>query len=279
MNRNIDELVLLSKDIVDQAIKTYQPKAIVMMFSGGDDSLATYILAKQLGLKFDYTIHGNTRTGIRETFNFVIRSTEAFGERLIVADAGDAYVKYINRKGFFGKGESAHAFSYHILKWTHFRRVVSQYLRKRRHNFPILFINGARRSESARREKTMASPYRTVTNNNIWVNLINDWDKQETIDYIEGSGIPRNPVAVKLCRSGECMCGTMQTGGDRIEAGYFFPDWKEWIDELDKEITKKHGWGWNENMPKKLIVPPSILMADQIMCVGCKVNYQNFSIN
>jgi 3'-phosphoadenosine 5'-phosphosulfate sulfotransferase (PAPS reductase)/FAD synthetase len=274
MKKNIDDLIKQSKEIFDIAVATYQPKAIVMMFSGGDDSLTTYLLARQLGIKFDYTIHGNTRTGIQETTDFVAKSTESFGDRLLMADAGDSYVKYVTRKGFFGKGNTAHSYSYHILKYNHFRRVVSHNLRKGRRNYPILFINGARQSESERRKVTMVSPYRVIAKNNIWVNLINDWDKNNTTDYLEGIGANRNPVAVQLCRSGECMCGTMQTQGDRVEAGYFFPKWKQWIDELDKEIIKLHGWGWNENMPKKIIVPPSIETADQTMCTGCKVNYQ-----
>lgn len=278
MKKNIDDLIKQSKVIFDIAIATYKPKAIVMMFSGGDDSLTTYLVARQLGIKFDYTIHGNTRTGIQETTDFVIKSTDSFGDRLLMADAGDAYVKYVKRKGFFGKGDGAHSFSYHILKWTHFRRVVSQHLRKKRKNYPILFINGARQSESERRKETMISPYRVVHGGqiNIWVNLINDWDKDNTIEYLDGLGVKRNPVSVQLCRSGECMCGTMQTKGDRVEAGYHFPKWKQWIDELDKEIIKLHGWGWDENMPKgkKVIVPASIENAEQVMCTGCKVNYQ-----
>lgn len=269
----------LSREIYAKALLDFKPKAVVLMFSGGDDSLTTYHVAKELGIKFDYVIHGNTRTGIEETSQFAANEVERMGDRYLVADAGDAYVNYVMRKGFFGKGDSAHNFSYHVLKIQHFRKVVSKYLRQRRREFPILFINGARQSESERRMETMVNPYRRdpAAPNNIWVNLINDWHKPECQDYLEGNGIERNPVSVKLCRSGECMCGTMQTEGDRNEAGYYFPKFKKWLDELDKVVIEKHGFGWNDTGPPKPKKQTEQLDIFQPMCTGCKINYDKFT--
>jgi 3'-phosphoadenosine 5'-phosphosulfate sulfotransferase (PAPS reductase)/FAD synthetase len=272
----MNELIRQSKEIYDVAVSTYKPKTTVLMLSGGDDSMTAYYVAKELGVKFDFAIHGNTRTGIEETTEFAISEIEKNGDKLLLADAGDSYIKYIVRKGFFGKGNHAHNFSYHILKWTHFRRVVSQHIRKRRKNFPILFINGARQSESERRKVTMVSPYKQIGGgSNIWVNIINHWDRHHCLDYLEGNGIKRNPVSILLCRSGECMCGTMQTEGDRQEASFHFPRFKERIDVIDSVISKLHGWGWNDSMPKgKVLLAPKIITdVSQVMCTGCKVNY------
>lgn len=269
----MNDLILHSKEIIEKAIADFKPNAIVMMFSGGDDSLTCYHVARDLNIKFDFTIHGNTRTGIPDTTEFAIKETEKLGDKLLMADAGSSYENYVMRKGFFGKGLGAHAFTYHILKQDHFERVVSHNIRQRRRGVKILFINGARRQESANRLITMASPYKVTQRrpNDMWVNLINEFTKEDCKDYLEGNCIERNPVSVNLCRSGECMCGTMQSTGDRVEAGYFYPKWKAWLDELEKKVIDKHGWGWNDNKPK----PGSLKQLDmfQPMCTGCKINY------
>jgi 3'-phosphoadenosine 5'-phosphosulfate sulfotransferase (PAPS reductase)/FAD synthetase len=259
------------REIIIQAQTEFKPQATVFMFSGGDDSLTTGHVAKELGIKFDFIIHGNTRTGIEETTEFARKESEKFDAKYLEADAGDSYVNYVMRKGFFGKGLGAHAFTYHILKQDHFERVVAKHIRQRRRNFKILFVNGARRTESENRLITMASPFKVTKRrpNDMWVNLINEFTKEDCRNYLDGNSIDRNPVSVNLCRSGECMCGTMQSQGDRNEAGFFYPGWKKWIDELEKEVKAKHGWGWNENKPKqKTIIKDTF----QPMCTGCKIN-------
>jgi len=270
----MNDLLLKSKEIYDFAMLTYKPKAVVLMLSGGDDSLTCAHVAKELGIKIDFVIHGNTRTGIQDTTDFAIKEAKNLGHKLLLADAGNSYVDYVMRKGFFGKGNDAHNYSYHILKWNHFSRAVSANIRHRKRNFPILFLNGARQSESERRKITMISPYNVMKGkeNNIWVNLINHWDNHECKDYLNGNSINRNPVSINLCRSGECMCGTMQTQGDRVEAGYFYPEWKKWIDSLEKQVKEKHGWGWNENKPKAKPLSNQIEIF-QPMCSGCKVDF------
>lgn len=267
-----NELILGSKEIYDKALIDFKPKAVVLMVSGGDDSLTTYHVAKELGIKIDFVIHGNTRTGIPDTTEFVRKEVDKMGDHYLEADAGSSYVDYVLRKGFFGSGSMAHNYSYNILKLNHFKATVSLYLRKKQRNFPILFINGARRMESERRKKTMISPYRFTEafKNNIWVNLINEWEKSDCKDYLEGNGVKRNPVSVNICRSGECMCGTMQTKGDRAEAAYFYPAWAKELDALEMKAKELHGFGWGENKPKQKDVNQIEMF--QPMCVGCTKN-------
>lgn len=269
-----------SKEIAEKAIKDFKPKAIVLMFSGGDDSLTAYHVAKELGVKTDYIIHGHTGTGIKETFDFVQHETRRNGDRLLVSDAKHAYTDYVLRKGFFGKGIEAHTYAYHVLKITHFRKIVSKHLRQRRKNYPVLFINGARRKESENRMKTMIEPYRRdpASNQNIWVNIINEWEKKDCLNYLEGNGIERNPVSKNLCRSGECMCGTMQTDGDRKEASFFYPEWGKWLDELEAEVLKRFPWKWGENINKRhhqeMNGQMNMFSDFQPMCTGCKINLE-----
>ena len=264
-----EDLIPFHKEIIERAILEYKPKAIVIMLSGGDDSLAAYVMCKILGIKIDFVIHGYTRTGIKETTDFAIKTAADFEDNLLIADAGDSYVKYVMRKGFFGTGQRAHTYAYHVLKANHFQKTVSKYIRKSRRNFPILFINGARRNESENRKKTMKNPIK-VQGNDIWVNIINEFSKPQTIDLIEGNGLCRSAVSVNLCRSGECMCGTMQSEGEYLEAKFFYPDWGKEMDALRQTVKNKHGWDWGTNMPDHIPMEKMGQMnMFQPMCVGC----------
>jgi len=152
---DISNLLDQSKQTIEIAIKQYQPKAIAMMFSGGDDSLTAYHVLKQLDYTLDCVIFGNTRTGIPDTAQFIENEVSRNNDKLVIADAGSSYERYVRRKGFFGKGHTAHNFSYHVLKKEHFEKAVSRHLRKGRKNYPILFVNGARRQESQNRMVSM----------------------------------------------------------------------------------------------------------------------------
>src|SRR5690606_7828538 len=161
---NKQNLLESSQIVLKRAIREYSPKAIVLMFSGGDDSMTAYYVAKELGVKFDFVIHGNTRTGIQETSEFAVKEIEKNNDNLLIADAKDAYIRYVMRKGFFGSGINAHTYSYHILKSEYFSKTVSKHIRQRQRNFPILFINGARRNESENRKITMKNPIKVLKN-------------------------------------------------------------------------------------------------------------------
>lgn len=269
----MNDLIKESKEIYDRAVKDFKPSAVVLMLSGGDDSMTAWNVARELGIKLDFIIHGNTRTGISETTDFVRKEVNRWScGKYLEADAKTAYTDYLIRKGFFGAGLSAHAFSYHILKQDHFESTVAKNIRQRRRDFKILFLNGGRRNESENRKITFKNPIKVTKRrpNDIWVNIINEWDKSDCKDYLDGNGIRRNPVSINLCRSGECMCGTMQSKGDRIEAAYFYPDWGARLDALEKHIKSLHGFGWGETKPKQRDVRQGDLF--QPMCVGCTKN-------
>jgi 3'-phosphoadenosine 5'-phosphosulfate sulfotransferase (PAPS reductase)/FAD synthetase len=240
-----------SREILRAAIDQFRPTHIVSMVSGGKDSAASDQVARELDVKIDLVIHGNTRCGIPETSQFV-RDTYGRLSELVEADAGSAYEDYVLRKGFFGKGVGAHGFAYRVLKATPFRKVISEHIRKGKRDVRVLLLNGARKDESENRQKHLqvwrqdpAMP------GNIWVNLIHDWSQDDRDAYLESRETPINPVAKALCRSGECMCGTMQTDAERIEAAILYPKWGKWISELEKEAIRLHGFGWGAAFPRR----------------------------
>lgn len=264
--RTLDEAIAQSAFYARTAIEWYAPKHIVTMVSGGNDSAACHALAVELGLPITMTIHGRTGCGLRGTQDFV-EAHYGNDAPLLIADAGTAYEDYVLRKGFFGKGRAAHGFAYRVLKAQPFRKLISKELRQGKSNTPILLLNGAFRAESDNRMATLrrarADPASPM---NIWFNLIHDWTPAIRDEYLRSRNVPVSPVAKALCRSGECMCGTMQTDAERIEAEAFDPSWGQWLSDLEAEVIQKHGFGWGRDLRKSIPDQPDLFMP---MCVGC----------
>lgn len=256
--------------LMNDAITSYQPTHIVAMVSGGRDSAAAHAIAEEMGIPIDLILHGNTRTGIPETTRFV---TDHYGNKrqdFAIADAGDAYERYVMRKGFFGKGRTAHNFSYRILKADPFRAAISRLIRQRKRGVRVMLLNGARASESDNRRINL-SPVR-MDKANMWVNICHHWTDGDRDAYLESRQLPINPVAKALCRSGECMCGTMQTTGDRNEAAALYPAWGAWLSDLEAAVKAKHGYGWGDTGPKYKDPRQDDLF--QPMCAGCSRSAQ-----
>ena len=152
---NIETLIEQSKEIVNKAVVDYDPYAVLVAVSGGDDSLTAYHLTKYLGIPIDGILHINTQTGIEETTIFVRNLADKENVSYFEGDAGTAYDEYILRKGFFGRGLKAHSYAYHILKKTVITKVLAT-IRQRKRNRKILIINGARITESDNRAKNFA---------------------------------------------------------------------------------------------------------------------------
>lgn len=247
----------------------------VAMISGGDDSLTAYYVAKEIGIKFDAIMHGVTGTGVKQTTEFVRDFAASEGVPYVEASAGDAFEKYVLRKGFFGVGQQAHTYAYHILKHGPFRKALSKNFRKRRRNIRILLINGARYNESENRKKSKPNTinYDPGQRNNVWVNIIHHWSKSDCLAFLKHVEARRNPVTLLCHRSGECLCGTMQNKETREEISSFYPEWGEWLDDLERRVIEKHGFGWGESMPQwKVEVGrgQKFLPGFAPMCVSCE---------
>jgi 3'-phosphoadenosine 5'-phosphosulfate sulfotransferase (PAPS reductase)/FAD synthetase len=239
-----------STAILKSAVETFSPTHIVSMVSGGKDSAASDQVARELGVKIDFVMHGNTRCGIPETSQFVRETYGKLGD-IVEADAGTSYEDYVLRKGFFGQGIGAHGFAYRVLKATPFRKAISKCIRQGKRGVRILLLNGARKDESENRQKHLQLWRRDPASpGNIWVNLIHDWSQDDRDEYLNSRDTPINPVATALCRSGECMCGTMQSKAERIEAALLYPQWGRWLKALEQEALRLHGFGWGDPFPK-----------------------------
>lgn len=275
----MSELLNGSREILQNAIEKFKPYAIVSMFSGGDDSLTAYHVLRELGCNPDYIVHGNTRTGIQQTTEFVRQFSRDEGIPLLEADAGTAYENYVLENGFFGRGLKAHTYSYHILKAGPLRKVISKHIRQGKRNRVVLMISGARISESENRKNNLTEPVDSdpSAKSNKWVNIIRYWQKADCLEFLQSIHAHRNPVTQTMNRSGECLCGTMQSPATRAEAAMLYPEWGKWLNDLERRVIDRHGYGWGVNVPKSL----SLIRAGQKqfdfmpMCAGCKLEYAN----
>jgi 3'-phosphoadenosine 5'-phosphosulfate sulfotransferase (PAPS reductase)/FAD synthetase len=276
-NNDLTQRFVESKEIVQKAIVDLKPYAIGLMLSGGTDSITALQVAIMLGVPIDFIMHGVTGTGLKDCRKYVHQVAERTGIKLIEANAGNAFENYVKRKGFFGKGATAHKYSYHILKANPFAASTSKHFRKRIPNRKILLLNGVRIEESENRADNFGDiTTRAQANSpqNIWVNIIHWWSKKECLQLLDSEGIKQSPVALALGRSGECNCGTMQNEADSIAAAEYDPDFKAWLWPIRKYCIEKFGWdiGQNPN-PKRLQEikkEASILSNDMPMCVSCK---------
>lgn len=267
MSAPVESMLDRSRAIVRQAIDQFRPTHIVSMVSGGKDSACSDQVARDLGLKIDFVIHGNTGCGIPQTTQFV-RETYGRAGEYVEASAGTAYEDYVLRKGFFGKGIAAHGFAYRVLKATPFRKAVSANIRKRQRDVRVLLLNGARKDESTNRQKNLAvTRPDPAAPGNLWVNIIHNFSQSDRDNYLIERGTPINPVAKQLCRSGECMCGTMQSTAERIEAALLYPKWGQWLKDLEAAVRNRHNFGWGEAFPRARSFGQQDLF--QPMCTDC----------
>ena len=255
----------LSAERMERVIREYQPTHIIGTVSGGRDSAGEIEFALDMGVKIDAILHCRTGTGIPQTTEHVVDYYGNLGPDFILADAGEAYERYVMRKGFFGIGPAAHRFSYHVLKADPMRAAISRSIRKRQRGVRVMLLNGARASESANRRVNLKEV--RLDKGNLWVNIIHDWTNGDRDRYLRIRQTPINPVAVQLCRSGECMCGTAQTKQERLEAAAIYPEWGAWLHDLERRAKAKFGWGWGETMP--LPADPDQLDMFQPLCGGC----------
>jgi len=278
---SIESLLDQSREILDRAIVDYSPYAKVIMFSGGNDSRLVYWVLRALGHRPDAIIHGETGTGIPECHRFCREFAAANDERLIVANygAGENYRRRLLRKGWFGRGMRPHSMAYHILKYQPFYKAVSDTFRHRKRHRNVLMLCGARAAESRNRAENYAKSYYNPDPSiaaNIWVNLVWEWSDADKRDFLAEQPGQQGLVPSLLHRSGDCMCGTMQSKQEGEEAAYWFPDWAEgWWNPLRQEVREAgFSWDWGDNLPKSLArlerVDPLAPQPFMPACIACQ---------
>ena len=273
----VSELVGEARDLLNLAIEQHVANdgrmvaATVILFSGGNDSTVLAHLFRDVA---DYAAHANTTIGIEQTRDFVRNTCEEWGLPLLERKPPreiDHYRSLVLDQGFPGPGH--HFKMFQRLK----ERVIQQVQRElvgNPYRERVVFLAGRRRDESERRASV---PEMERAGSRVYVSPLVNWTKLDLTTYRLMQGdVPVNEVSDLIHMSGECLCGSFASAGEREEISYWFPEVFEEIAALESEIADRDDipehrktWGWGSD--------PAVLKASRTraskvgaLCSSCE---------
>ena len=260
--------------ILQEGIDRFSPVKILLLFSGGHDSLvSTHLSAMWLMRKgLDFTVyHGDTTIGIPQTQEFVISICQKYGWDLTIQQppAGDQYIDIVKQYGFPGPTKTSHMFMYRRLKERALRSYVTSCKSSKFARQNVLLVSGVRRDESTIRMGYVDEVKKEERSSRVWASPIFWWTEEQCKEYIDKHSLPRNPVKDKLCISGECLCGCYAKPEERSEINAAYPDVGQHLDQLEA-IAKQNGHNWNWGQGPSKWKKKSNSEHPMFMCVGCE---------
>lgn len=258
-----------TKSIIQDVIERHNPMAFFVGFSGGDDSLVTCHVVKDI-IPEAKILHINTGIGIEKTRQYVRDYCDEMGWELVEVrakeDCGQDYDELVVEQGF--PGPAMHTKMYNRLK----ERCVEHLLRVTKKSYwdKIAIFTGIRHDESSRRARYTGSiiDQRGAA---IWVNPLYHWTSDDMYGYREEHNLRRNPVSEILGMSGECLCGAYAQKGELASIRLIEPETADRIEALTKRVWDA-GWKWSwEDQPSKYLIREKHGQQNlfQPLCVGC----------
>jgi 3'-phosphoadenosine 5'-phosphosulfate sulfotransferase (PAPS reductase)/FAD synthetase len=257
--------------IVNEAIRTYEPVARYVGFSGGSDSLATVHWMME-NVPDCVALHCNTGIGIERTREFVRDTCRDYGWPLVEVrakeDCGQDYDELVRERGF--PGPDMHKKMYARLKERCIEKVVRD--SKTHRMDKVLIATGIRHDES-RIRAGYAGREINRRGAQVWINPLYWWTGTDMHRYIKEQGLPKNPVSDTLGMSGECLCGAFAHKGEKELVRVIDPSVVDRIERLEAEcLARGMTWGWEQRPPEGGYNPNQAVMdfeVEQPMCVGC----------
>jgi|GEM_PF-2832652 len=288
---NLEDKIESSKKILNQALSEYKPHCTIVAFSGGDDSLCVMEVLKYLNHKPQYAIFANTGTCIPATKTFVETYCKTNGIELLTTSPKKTLREMVIKEGFPGLGKSAHNYSFGELKGKPIRDMISAKIRQGKRHRNVIVFSGIRRNESEERSRSnkYKSPFwqqktrigsdgeqRYVPN--IWTSLIHQWEKEDTLEFLESVKQDRNPISILLGRSGDCHCGTAIANPQKefSELNKHAQSVAKEISELNQYCIEKRLTQWAEKRKKSSFLEKQgqcNLFEGLDLCRGCKNKY------
>lgn len=272
--------MLPAKEIIIDAIERFKPVKIVLMFSGGHDSLVNAHVCANILEKLHYPFvvyHGDTTIGIPETQEYVKKVCDLFNWTLQIRrppNEKDYYENLVKKFGFPGPTKLSHQIMYRSLKERALRRFVTYECKSKataREN--VLLCAGVRKDESQIR-----MGYSEVTQKDgskVWTNPIFYWSERDCENYMKGYNLPRNPVKDKICISGECLCGAFARKEEFAELKEAFPQTAARIESIHQlAIDNGKPWPWGIG-PKEWRKGQLPKQQNMFMCAGCDKKHTN----
>lgn len=274
-------------EIIEKAIEQYRPVAAISLFSGGHDSYCATHIHQTVSENKSFVGHINTGIGIDETRQFVRERCKAHGWKLKVVTPPPYIPKPENRMpgidyenlpcydamamhyGF--PGPSKHHWMYARLKERPLRKMVREALEEaggRSRKDCVMLIGGMRKEESRRRMGYGVSIQKL--GRFLWVSPCINWTKADQEAYMDENDLPRNPVKLAICISGECLCGAYASKTERLEIRNAFPDTHRRISLLEAKVAEvrctRTQWGWCNDPKQK-----PTRAKNQKACGSCKL--------
>lgn len=243
--------------------------ARAVLFSGGRDSTTLLHMMRKVGV-VSHVVHANTGVGIEKTRQFVRDTCADWDLPLIEAHPAEnrTFERLVLSEGF--PGPAKHYKAYQWLKESALDAARKPLGVHRSHKRAALYIAGRRREESDRRaDVPLYEPDGSV----IWVSPMAEVTKLDLNTYrLMNPDIPHNEVTDLIHMSGECGCGSFAKEGELEEWGYWFPEFRAYIESLEARIAdrtdipeeRKH-WGWGVYRGK--VRPPR---RTGRLCASCK---------
>jgi 3'-phosphoadenosine 5'-phosphosulfate sulfotransferase (PAPS reductase)/FAD synthetase len=300
----LNALIGQSRDILSAAIEEHVTNegrmvaALAVGFSGGNDSTTlTHLFRKDV----DFALHANTTIGIEETREFVRNTCEEWGLSLVERTpprATDQYRHLVLTRDRGKKGQALGGFPGPAMHFKMYQRLkeraIEQVQREvitnsRRERFVVIL--GRRRTESQRRSRVTSIDRRGARLN---VSPLVNWTKADLNTYrlwsaSVGETLPRNVASDLIHMSGECLCGSFASPGERAEIAYWFPGPFEQIAELESALAgrddipeHRKSWGWGADPAMKRAETEYLAQFDiaeesptsGLMCSSCDDRFQ-----
>lgn len=260
----VEALVAESHDILNKGVQRMvegdgrRVAGVVTLFSGGNDSTT---LAHIFRERATHAAHANTTIGVEQTRQFVREVCRDWELPLIEKTPPrerDHYRSLVLDQGFPGPGH--HFKMFQRLKeraLIEVRRELVSNPRKER----VVFIAGRRRQESKRRAHV---PAMERVGSTVWVSPLISWTKLDMNTYrLMRGDVPVNEVSDLIHMSGECLCGSFASRGERQEVEFWFPDAFTEVRELEALIAdrddipeRRKTWGWGAEKGAKVVQSP-----------------------
>lgn len=210
--------------IIDDLETIHHRTRLFALTSGGKDSMSVCHWLAERG-KLEAAVHIKTNVGIRETTDWLKDYCQSAGWKLYVIEPQPKfiYAAFVLQYGF--PGPQVHRMIMGVLKYKTMRDFALSVDRKNH-----CLISGVRRFESARRMGNY--PYPIQNDGSMWFACPFFYKSTEDVyRYVHENGVKITPVHAKMGMSGECMCGSYATRGE-----------KEKMRELDPKLADYIGW-------------------------------------
>ena len=218
--------------IIDTLENTHHRTKFYSLFSGGKDSMCTTDRLDKLG-KLEAVVHIKTNIGLSMTTDFVREICQKMGWKLHIIEPSPnfTYAAHVLQYGFPGAG--FHRLIMGKLKYKTMRDFALTIDRKNH-----CLISGVRKFESARRMGNYPEPIQS--DGSLWFGCPIFYETTEsTYRYVHENGLKISPAYdLGMGTSGECMCGSFATKGDKLRIKDLDPKLADYIEWLELGIEK-----------------------------------------